>query len=195
MASSNSPIEIIERLFSKRRQFERFAMLYIHNAHLVQDIVSESYAYIWEHRDSIDLDDNVEAYMFNVVKHRCLDHLSHELVRRNAEERMLDDARWQLEMDIATLKAFDPLWLYDSDVRACIKQALDSLPSKTRRIFLLSRIEHKTYREIAEIEGLSVKSVEFHVSKALKTLRADLGDYYIVLLLLLADTGSSVMAG
>ena len=98
-------------------------------------------------------------------------------------------------MDIATPKAFDPLWLYDSDVRACIKQALDSLPSKTRRIFLLSRIEHKTYREIAEIEGLSVKSVEFHVSKALKTLRADLGDYYIVLLLLLADTGSSVMAG
>ena len=170
-------------------------MLYIHNAHLVQDIVSESYTYIWEHRDSIDLDGNVEAYMFNVVKHRCLDHLSHELVRRNAEERMLDDARWQLEMDIATLKAFDPLWLYDSDVRACIKMALDRLPSKTRRIFLLSRIEHKTYREIAEIEGLSVKSVEFHVSKALKTLRSDLGDYYIVLLLLLADTGSSVMAG
>ncbi len=195
MSASNSPIEIIERLFSKRRQFERFAMLYIHNAHLVQDIVSESYAYIWEHRDSIDLDGNVEAYMFNVVKHRCLDHLSHELVRRNAEERMLDDARWQLEMDIATLKAFDPLWLYDSDVRACIKMALDRLPSKTRRIFLLSRIEHKTYREIAEIEGLSVKSVEFHVSKALKTLRSDLGDYYIVLLLLLADTGSSVMAG
>lgn len=195
MSASNSPIEIIERLFSKRRQIERFAMLYIHNAHLVQDIVSESYAYIWEHRDSIDLDGNVEAYMFNVVKHRCLDHLSHELVRRNAEERMLDDARWQLEMDIATLKAFDPLWLYDSDVRACIKMALDRLPSKTRRIFLLSRIEHKTYREIAEIEGLSVKSVEFHVSKALKTLRSDLGDYYIVLLLLLADTGSSVMAG
>ncbi len=195
MSASNSPIEIIERLFSKRRQFERFAMLYIHNAHLVQDIVSESYTYIWEHRDSIDLDGNVEAYMFNVVKHRCLDHLSHELVRRNAEERMLDDARWQLEMDIATLKAFDPLWLYDSDVRACIKMALDRLPSKTRRIFLLSRIEHKTYREIAEIEGLSVKSVEFHVSKALKTLRSDLGDYYIVLLLLLADTGSSVMAG
>ena len=47
MSASNSPIEIIERLFSKRRQFERFAMLYIHNAHLVQDIVSESYTYIW----------------------------------------------------------------------------------------------------------------------------------------------------
>lgn len=194
MPDSKSPIEIIEQLVAKRRQYERFAMLYIHNAHMVQDIVSESYVYLWEHRDTIDFGGNLEAYLFNVVKHRCLDHLTHELVRRNAEERMLDDARWELEMNIATLRAFDPMWLYDKDVRACIRQALDNLPGKTRRIFLMSRIEHRTYREIAEIEGLSVKSVEFHVSKALKTLRNDLGEYYIILLLLLAS-GSAVMAG
>ena len=53
---------------------------------------------------------------------------------------MLDDARWELEMNIATLRAFDPMWLYDKDVRACIRQALDNLPGKTRRIFLMSRI-------------------------------------------------------
>ena len=169
-------------------------MLYIHNANLVQDIVAESFAYLWEHRGSIDFEGNMEAYMFNVVKHRCLDHLTHELVRRNAEEQMLDDARWELEMNIATLRAFDPMWLYDNDVRACVRQALGKLAEKTRRIFLMSRIEQRTYREIAIIEQLSVKSVEFHISKALKSLRSELGEYYTVLLLLLAS-GSAVMAG
>ena len=77
MPDSKSPIEIIEQLVAKRRQYERFAMLYIHNAHMVQDIVSESYVYLWEHRDTIDFGGNLEAYLFNVVKHRCLDHLSH----------------------------------------------------------------------------------------------------------------------
>lgn len=189
MDTQPNHIEVFERLFLARKRFERFALLYIPDASEVQDILMESYAYMWEHRASLDFTGNLEAYMFNVVKHKCLDWLSHLDVRRNAESRMADDARWELDMSIATLRAFDPGWLYDTDIRERISKSLASLPESTRRIFMMSRRENLTYRQIAEATGLSVKSVEFHISKALRTLRGDLGDYFIVLLILLTDMG------
>lgn len=189
METHHNHIEVFERLFLSRKRFERFALLYVPDASEVQDILMESYAYMWEHRSELDLSGNLEAYMFNVVKHKCLDWLSHLNVRRNAESRMADDAQWELDMSIATLRAFDPAWLYDTDIRERISKSLASLPDSTRRIFMMSRVENLTYREIADATGLSVKSVEFHISKALRTLRGDLGDYFIVLLILLSDLG------
>ena len=95
------------------------------------------------------------------------------------------DAQWELEMSIATLRAFDPAWLYDEDIRRIVREAIVRLPEKTRRIFLMSRFENKTYGEIADEVGLSVKSIEFHMSKALRELRSDLGKYFSVMLVLL----------
>lgn len=89
-------------------------------------------------------------------------------------------------MSIATLRAFDPAWLYDEDIRRLVREAIGRLPEKTRRIFLMSRFENKTYGEIADEVGLSVKSIEFHMSKALRELRSDLGKYFSVMLVLLS---------
>lgn len=187
MSDSSTPLSVIERLFAARKRFERFALLYVRDGHAVQDILMECYAYVWEHRDEIDLTGNVEAYMFTMIKHKCLDHLLHLSRRQGVEEQLSSDARWELDMSITTLRAFDPLWIYDKEVRARIEKAIASLPENTRRIFVMNRIDGMTYREIAESLGISVKTVEAHISKALKTLRGSLGDYYMVLIFLLAS--------
>lgn len=187
MSDSSTPLSVIERLFAARKRFERFALLYVRDGHTVQDILMECYAYVWEHRDEIDLSGNVEAYMFTMIKHKCLDHLLHLSRRQGVEEQLSSDARWELDMSITTLRAFDPLWIYDKEVRARIEKAIASLPENTRRIFVMNRVDGMTYREIAESLGISVKTVEAHISKALKTLRGSLGDYYMVLIFLLAS--------
>ncbi len=187
MSDSSTPLSVIERLFAARKRFERFALLYVRDGHAVQDILMECYAYVWEHRDEIDLTGNVEAYMFTMIKHKCLDHLLHLSRRQGVEEQLSSDARWELDMSITTLRAFDPLWIYDKEVRARIEKAIASLPENTRRIFVMNRVDGMTYREIAESLGISVKTVEAHISKALKTLRGSLGDYYMVLIFLLAS--------
>lgn len=178
-------IEAMEKLFLNRRRFERFAMLYVHDAAEAQDILMESYAYIWERRDNLDAGVNLEAYMFNVIKHKCLDWLDHQSVRRSAESGMLNDAQWELEMNISTLRAFDPAWLYDAEVLESIRKAVLNLPETSRRIFVMSRVQNKTYRQIAADLGVSVKTVEFHMSKALRILRSQLGEFFPILLLLL----------
>ncbi len=187
MSESYSPLEIIERLFGSRKRFERFALLYVRDSHAVQDILMECYAYVWEHRAEIDFTGNVEAYMFTMVKHRCLDYLQHMSRRQDVEANLASDAQWELDMSIATLSAFDPHWLYDKEVHARIRRAVYSLPDHTRQIFIMSRHEGLTYREIAARLGESVKTVEAHMSRALKALRADLGDYFPVLVLLLLE--------
>ena len=63
-------------------------------------------------------------------------------------------------------------------------EALEMMPEKTRQIFLMSRYENKTYSEIADHFSLSVKSVEFHISKALKILKDKLRDYIGIVLFL-----------
>lgn len=146
----------------------------------------ECYAYVWEHRGELDLTGNVEAYMFTMLKHKCLDYLTHQSRRQGVEEQLTSDAQWELDMSITTLRAFDPHWIYDKEVQERTNQAIAALPENTRRIFLMSRVEGMTYREIADSMGISVKTVEAHISKALKTLRVSLGDYFMVLVILLA---------
>ena len=194
MPKGQPEIPAFERLFAARMRFERFAMLYVHDRTEAEDILMESYAYMWEHRNEIDFSGNVEAYMFNVIKHRCLDYLEHLSVRQKAETNIASDAAWELNTSIATLRAFDPSWLFDTEVRARVRQAVMQLPENTRRIFLMSHVEHKTYAEISQEVGLSVKSVEFHISKALRSLRQLLDDYLPVLGLLLAIYPEKIIA-
>ena len=80
-------------------------------------------------------------------------------------------------LKITTLEACDPEELFSSEAQRLIDETLESLPEKTRTIFIMSRYENKTHKEIAEHLGLSTKSIEFHISKALGVLRKRLKDY------------------
>ena len=104
-------------------------------------------------------------------------------MKQTVTEQILDDAQWELEMNIATLEAIDPNRIYEEEFQELVRHSLMRLPEKTRRIFMLSRMENKSYGEIAEVVGLSQKSVEFHMSKALRQLRHDLKDYFLLFLL------------
>lgn len=187
---TGSDYGFIEKLFEQRKRFERFAMLYVTDPETARDIMMDSFRYVWERRHSIDTSGNIEAYMFCVVRNKCLDHLQREQTRRRTESDIQNDAEFEISMRIATLKAFDPQWLYDEDTRAQVAKALSRLPEKTRRIFLMSRQDEMTYQQIADTLGLSVKTVEFHISKALKSLRRDLGPMITLLLLLFADNAA-----
>ena len=65
-----------------------------------------------------------------------------------------------------------------------IREAIDRLPMERRRVFIMSRYDGMTYHEIAEKMGISVKTVENQMSKALKFLRKELAGYLPFLLLL-----------
>lgn len=168
------------QLFSDyHKRFIRFANTYVRDLPAAEDIVVESLMYYWENRHSLQEKDlNIPAYILTTIKHKCLNYLRHMQIHDEYSQNIQSYTEWELNTRIATLQACEPYDLFAAEVKEIVQQTLDSLPEKTREIFILSRYEDKSYKEIAEKMGMTTKGVEFHVSKALKAFHVSLKDYF-----------------
>ena len=153
-----------------------FAKSYVHDDLAAEDIASESLIRLWE-KLKIEAIDYVEPLLLTILKNKALDYLKHEEVKRTAFESMTDWHHFELSTRISTLEACNPDEIFSEEVESIVRETLDLLPEQTRRIFLLSRFENKSNKEIAEEMKISIKGVEYHISKALKVLRVSLKDY------------------
>ena len=153
-----------------------FAKSYVHNDLAAEDIASESLIKLWEKLKTEKID-YIEPLLLTILKNKALDYLKHEGVKRTAFESMVDWHQQELSIRISTLESCDPNEIFSDEVESIIWETLKLIPEQTQRIFLLSRFENKSNKEIAELMGISVKGVEYHISKALKALRITLKDY------------------
>lgn len=166
-----------------RERYIRFAYSYTYNQEVAEDLVAESLMYYWENRNRLEDVKDIPLYILIIVKNKCLDYLQRERTWNNIAENLLSNEQWELQMRISSLEACDPAYLFSNEVQDLIKKTLVGLPEKSSRIFVMSRYEGKSYQTIAKEMNISVKSVEFHVSKALSALRKELKDYLPALLL------------
>lgn len=175
---SSGDIQNFNNLFNKHYEnFVCFAMSYVKDRPIAEDIVSEAFTAFWENQAQLLPSTKPQAYILTVIKNKCLNHLRHLQVRQRAEKEINEHAEWKLSTSINTLQACDPSFLFSEEVQLLIESTLNDLPKKTRQIFILNRYGGFSYKEIASRMKLSPKSVEFHISKALKHLRISLEDF------------------
>lgn len=167
---------------SYQDKFIRFAMFYVSNRQVAEDIVTDSFMNYWERRKSLPADINIPAYILTCVKNRCLTFLRDTRLHEEALLGIKELEEWKIQVKISSLEACDPFELFTSEMQELVNRAIDSLPTKTKHIFVMSRLEELSHKEIAAKTGLSTKSVEFHLAKATKILREKLKDYYILIL-------------
>lgn len=166
-----------------KQRFSHFARTYVGNIEIAEDIVIDSLVYYWERRQELKNNANIPAYILTVIKNRCLNHLQHERTRENVEAYLAKQEDWELNLRIATLEACNPERLFSDEIQSIIEKTLDSLSPLSREIFIRSKLENQTNKEIAAALNLSVKSIEYHMTKTLKVLRVALKDYFPLLLL------------
>jgi len=154
----------------------RFVRSYLHDAQAAEDIASECLIKLWEKMKTAELND-VRSYLFVTLKNRALDYLKREKLRHAAVKDMSERLNRELELRISTLASLDPQDIFSADVRRIIEETLEELPEKTRAVFLMSRFGGQNYKEIAADLGISVKGVDYHISKAMSAFKASLGDY------------------
>jgi RNA polymerase sigma-70 factor (ECF subfamily) len=82
-----------------------------------------------------------------------------------------------LDIRISTLEACNPDNIFSEEIRAILAKTLQELPPQTRKVFMMSRYEQMSGKEIAEALNITVKGVDYHIAKALKALRISLKDY------------------
>lgn len=170
-------LKAFNRLFGEYQQrFIRFAGTYVSDAATAEDIVMESFMAAWEKRDMLSAS-AFPPYALTIVKNKCLNHLRSQGVRLRAAEDIHSHGARMLRTRISTLEACNPEELFSEEARRLVNETLDRLPEKTRAIFIRSRFDGKSYKEIAAEMDVTVKSVEFEVSKAMKILRVALKDY------------------
>ena len=137
-----------------------YALHYIQDVDLSEDIVQESYTTLWEKLQDGAHVLNRKSYLYMMVRNRCMDHLRKKGIPTES------------------LKPYDTYGIIDDDdaqgrsqTEAKLWTAIDSLPEKCREVFILSKRDGLKYEEIAEELNLSVNTVRNQISKALKVLK------------------------
>ena len=155
----------------------RFAREFVLSTEDAENIIQDIFIYLWEHQEILGSLSNLNAFLFVLVKNRCIDFIiQKKLVERKREEfEMVMDKELQLKM--YALQQFDENALSSDDIEVILNNAINSLPEKCREVFILSRMEGLKYREIAERLNISTKTVENQIITALKKLRVELKDY------------------
>ena len=172
MAKDNFNI-IYERNY--QRSF-MFAKSYVHDDMIAEDIVSDSLVKYWR-LISTQKGEATEALLLSILRNKALDYLRHKAVHDAAIENLEEIKKRELSIRISTLEACDQEEIFREEIRTILQRTLQSLPEQTRRIFEMSRFENKTVKEIAIETNLTVKGVEYHITKTLKVLRINLKDY------------------
>lgn len=173
------------------RQYEKpliqFAFSYIGDSGASEDYVLESFMEYWTNKEKLS-DKNMLAiltYILTTIKHKCLNHLRHQKYCDQASDTIHELHQWELNLQINSLSSCEPKELFKSEIFSIVEETLNKLPPNTKKIFLMSRYENKSRKEIAEIMNMSSKGVEYHISKALAELRANLKDYLFFIFLTL----------
>lgn len=152
-----------------------FAHRYVEDWDTCEDLVQDTFFKIWKNRKSIEINTSSRNFLITSVRNSCVDYL-----------RKQDSARIWQEREIKDKTGYTSGDLYSHiELEQMLTTALSKLPENIREVFEMNRFEGKTYKEIAEEKNISLKTVEAHMTKALKVLRIELKDYLPLIILLL----------
>jgi len=148
------------------------------NKETAEEIVQELFTSLWHKRATLKINQTLGGYLFASVSNLVIDQYRKELVRARYRESF---KLVYSETDNSTTEDA----LLAKELEHTIEHEVSALPDKCRSVFELSRVEHKTNKEIACELGISEKTVEHHITKALKQIRLGLGNYLSIIILIL----------
>ncbi len=150
-----------------------YAAAIIKNKHAAEDLVQSVFIQLWEKKKFIEMD-KPASYLMLCVKNKSIDYL--RALKRNKETSM-DELPEKLVHKIQHLK--------EEDIDPILSYFVSKLPPKTKNVFLLSRKQGLSYKEIANQLGVSSKTVENQMSSALKKMRILLKEHHYLPAILL----------
>lgn len=154
---------LIEKLFVQHyRPLCLYALHYVRNLDTSEDLVQECFCKLWEQSDRVRHEELTRAYLYRMLRNACID-----FVRKNGAQEA-----GELPADLEGVLAEEAC---EEQVQKEVRlwEAIDRLPDRCRKVFLMNKRDGMKYKEIAQALGLSVNTVENQVIKALKRLRAD----------------------
>ena len=140
-----------------------------------EEMVQQVFFKLWERNETLSLSGSVSSYLYRAVHNESLNYIKHQKVRSNHQLHVVYSMKNEVEHPAKKIMA--------GELEKKIHSALNELPEQCRTIFQMSRFDELKYREIADKLGISVKTVENQMGKALKLLREKLVDFLVFILI------------
>ena len=181
---SVDPIDVNKEFFNDffKNNFSRLCLScqykYGFDLDLAKEVVHTAFIKLWETRYNLSSNFAVRSYIDKIITNTCLDIIKHEKVKLKHRNMVLANEASNLYTNE----------FHTSDIKqmtADINKAVAELPEQMRRIFELSRYGGLKYATIADQLGISVKTVETQMGRALQKLRQKLAQYLMLVFLLL----------
>ncbi|MDP5061807.1 MAG: RNA polymerase sigma-70 factor [Maribacter sp.] len=157
--------EVFERIYNTyAKSLRRFIYFKTNNIEETEDILQDTFVKLWNNCDKV-IHDTVKSYLFTIANNLFLNIKKHEaVVRKN-----------QVHIAKESTNESPEFLMIEKQYLEKIEAAIAELPPKQREAFLMSRIEKKKNKEIAETLNISVKAVEKRMHQALKALTEKIG--------------------
>jgi RNA polymerase sigma-70 factor (ECF subfamily) len=148
-----------------------FALRFTYSRDNAEEIVQDTFVKLWEEREGITITVSLKAYLIKLIQNRCIDLYRHRKVVI-AHNDYVHDYTQCYEYNTEN-------YLLYSELKNHIEKALGLLPDEVSETFKMNRYEGLKYKEIAEIKGVSIRTVEVRIGKALHLLRNYLSEYFV----------------
>jgi RNA polymerase sigma-70 factor, ECF subfamily len=160
-----------EKIFKDNfKKLQSYAITIVGDENVAEEMVQNVFFKLWDRSEKINIQSSIAAYLYRAVYNESCNYLKHQKVKQG----FLNYSKHAMS-DISTEKASKKVLVTELEQR--IKNALNDLPEQCRTVFQLSRFEELKYQQIADTLGISIKTVEAQMGKALRIMRVKLVDY------------------
>jgi len=155
------------------RDLVMFASKFTHDISTAEEIVQDIFVKLWEDHESIKVNSSFKSYLLKTVQNKCIDWYRHRKIIQKHYESVMSGSS-QLTYDT------DSYLLY-SELQEQIDDALGKLPEEISEVFRMNRYQGLKYHEISDLLGVSVRTIEVRIGKALHMLRNILQEYFPIM--------------
>lgn len=154
-----------------------FAASFTHNQDTAEEIVQDTFVKLWEDHSSTQIDQSLKSYLLTTVRNKCINLYKHNKIMQTHAEKVLKRS--------PCFTCDTDNYLLYSELQEQLNTALERIPDEISEPFKMHRNQGLKYQDIADILGVSVRTVEVRIGRALHLLRISLKEYFMVIIILL----------
>jgi RNA polymerase sigma-70 factor (ECF subfamily) len=148
-----------------------YVFTYVDSRETAQELVQDLFTRVWQSRHTLDMPRSVRAYLYTAARNRAINYLRDRRVERAFMERARRD---ELPHGYSPSSSEIEEGIDAATLSEALSAAVRELPLRCREVFTLTREQHLSYAEVAEVLGITRKTVEIHMGRALAILREKL---------------------